>query len=156
MTVAEKSRKGISGTGSLEADLSAGEIQTIVEDALSHIGAGATVLAIVPDKTRDDNTDVLFPFAAEFLRRRNIDSLDVLIAQGTHVPMNADEKRKKLGTGDGQTVPGLGKVFDHNWSDRQQLVQVGELPTERVKDLTNGHYERSIPLSINKILAPCL
>ena len=41
------------------------ELRDIVEQALMAGRSGARVLAIIPDKTRDDNTDVLFPFAAE-------------------------------------------------------------------------------------------
>src|SRR5688500_17933218 len=151
---AEKSPKKIPGTGSPDADLSAEELRAIVEEALSPIESGAKVLAIIPDKTRDDNTDVLFPFAAEYLKEKRIDSLDVLVAQGTHVPMTAEEKSLKLGIGDGLTVPSLGAVYDHHWNDAGQLVRIGELSTEQVKELTGGLYERSIPLTINRLLAP--
>jgi len=64
--VAEKTLVDLVGFGSPDADLSAEELRRIVEDAIVRIGPGARVLAIVPDKTRDDNTDILFPFAAEF------------------------------------------------------------------------------------------
>lgn len=41
----------------------------------------ARVLAIIPDKTRDDNTDLLFPFVAETLAARNIAQLDALVVE---------------------------------------------------------------------------
>src|SRR5688500_13010593 len=102
-TAAEKSRKEITGAGSPNADLSSEDLRAIVEEALSPIEAGAKVLAIVPDKTRDDNTDVLFPFAAAYMREKRVDSMDVLVAQGTHVPMTENEKRLKLGIADGRS-----------------------------------------------------
>ena len=153
-TAVEKSKKEIIGRGSPDADLSAEELRSIVEDALEPIAAGARVLAIVPDKTRDDNTDVLFPFAAEYLREKRVESFDVLVAQGTHVPMTAGEKRLKLGIGDGVTVSDIGTVFDHHWNNPDELIRIGELSAERVAELTGGYYQKSIPLTINRLLAP--
>ena len=153
-TAAEKSVSGIIGFGGPEADLSTEDLRRIVENALVRIGPGSKVLVIVPDKTRDDNTDVLFPFAADFLRGRAVEKLDVLVAQGTHVPMSTAEKRAKIGFGDGVSISDLGRVYDHNWSSRDALVQIGELGVERVKAITNGLYEKSIPLTINKLVAP--
>jgi len=146
----QRTTTDIVGTGSPDADLSRNDLQQIVRDALGEIGHGARVLAIVPDKTRDDNTDILFPFAAEFLRDRTIDKLDALVAQGTHVPMTADEKRAKLGVDDGISV----NIFDHRWSSPDELVSIGELTAETVSEITNGIYSNAIPLRINKLLAP--
>src|ERR1051326_963799 len=83
------------GHGSPNSDLSRAELRQIVEDALLHIAPGARVLAIIPDKTRDDNTDILFPFAADILSSRQVSQFDALVAQGTHSPMTTDEKRSK-------------------------------------------------------------
>src|SRR5207253_8645994 len=80
------------GKGSPEFDLSPDELRGILEHALMSIAPSARVLAIIPDKTRDDNTDVLFPFAAEILAVRNIAQFDALVAQGTHLPMTEAEK----------------------------------------------------------------
>ena len=151
---AEKSLENLVGFGSPDADLSHDELRRFVEDALVSIEPRAKILAIVPDKTRDDNTDILFPFAAEFLKNKAVGKLDVLIAQGTHVPMTAAEKQAKIGVGDGEKISDLGRVYDHNWSSRDALVQIGELSVERVKAITNGLYEKPIPLTINKLLAP--
>ena len=153
-TAFEKIRKGLIGHGSPESDLSLSDLRKIVEDALSEIGPGAKVLAIVPDKTRDDNTNLLFSFAAKYLGERKVEKFDALVAQGTHGAMSADEKRIKLGVGDGETIPGLGQVFDHHWSDPNELVQIGELSAERVTEITGGLYTKAIPLKINRLLAP--
>ena len=146
----------MSGHGSPNSDLSAADLRKIVEESLSEIGPGAKVLAIVPDKTRDDNTDLLFSFAANFLADRKVEKFDALIAQGTHGAMSAEEKSIKLGIGDGLTIPGLGQVFDHHWSDPDELVQIGELSAERVVEITGGLYTKSIPLKINRLLTPGL
>ncbi len=144
----------VTGSGSPDADLSPADLRKIVEDALSEIGPGEKVLAIVPDKTRDDNTDLLFPFAAEILAKKKVAKLDALIAQGTHVPMTAAEKQTKLGLGDGESIPGLGQVFDHRWNDETELVQIGELTVGRVAEITGGIFSEAIPIRINRLLTP--
>src|SRR6266571_8553740 len=103
------------GTGSPDLDLMPDELRNILEQALLRVAPDARVLSIIPDKTRDDNTDVLFPFAAEILASRNIAQLDALVAQGTHAPMTEEEKRFKIGNTNGQSVPELGQIFDHQW-----------------------------------------
>ncbi len=146
--------KLICGDGSPEADLNADELRAIVEKALENIDADAKVLAVIPDKTRDDNTDFLFPFVAEILTRKGVKTFDAIVAQGTHTPMNADEKRAKVGIGDGETIPGSGKIFDHLWDNSEELIEIGELSAEKVSEITNGLLDKSVPLTINKLLAP--
>src|SRR5438552_18922232 len=85
------------GRGAATLSLSPKELRVIVAEALDGISIGERVLAIVPDKTRDDNTDLLFPFAAEILAQKKVAQFDALIAQGTHGPMTETEKREKIG-----------------------------------------------------------
>ena len=153
-TAAKQNRSVLQGHGAPDGDLSPDELRRIVEDALAEIEPGSKVLAIVPDKTRDDSTDVLFPFAAVFLRSKRVEKFDALIAQGTHVQMTADEKRTKLGIGDGIEIPDVGHVFDHHWSDPGELIEIGELSEEKVTELTGGLFKKAIPLKINNLLAP--
>ncbi len=139
------------GNGAPEYDLSPGELRAILDQALSHVAPGARVLTIIPDKTRDDNTDLLFPFAAEILAARNIGQLDGLVAQGTHVPMTDEEKRSKIG---GNSVPGLGHIYDHQWNVPEELVTIGELSAERVTELTGGLITNAVTVNLNRRLGP--
>ena len=145
---------GLVGFGSPDADLSSGELREIVERSLSVVSANERVLAIVPDKTRDDITDRLFPFAAEVLSSKKVSKLDVLIAQGTHAAMTDGEKKRKLGVGDGQTIRGIGKIFDHQWNDPGELIEIGSLDRDQVAAITNGLFNESISIRINRLLAP--
>ncbi len=153
-TAEGKIKSNVIGNGSPESDLSSAELFEIVKKSLEKIPAKSKVLAIVPDKTRDDNTDLLFPFTAEFLEKKRIEKFDALIAQGTHPQMTALEKKLKLGVGDGKNILDFGRVFDHRWNDPNELITIGELSSEKVLELTNGLFERPIRLSINKLLAP--
>src|SRR5437870_13885445 len=114
------------GHGTPGSDLSAGELRAILDQALSRVAPGARVLTIIPDKTRDDNTDLLFPFAAEILTARKIAQLDALVAQGTHVPMTDQAKRSKIG-GTGTSAPGLGQIYAHQVNTREEPVTNGYL-----------------------------
>ena len=85
------------GKGSPDSDLTKKDLEAIVEQALEPIVPEERVLAIVPDKTRDDNTDLLFPYTADVLAAREVRQFDVLVAQGTHPPMSEIQKLAKLG-----------------------------------------------------------
>src|ERR687883_489649 len=95
------------GRGAPDLDLSPAELRAIVEQALLSIAPGARVLAITPEKTRDENPALLFPTAADVLAARRVEQFDALVAQGTHMPMTEEEKRAKVGlTDDGASAPG--------------------------------------------------
>ena len=125
------------------------DLTRIVHDALDVINGGERILAIIPDKTRDDNTHVLFPAAADFLARRGVACFDVLVAQGTHPPMSREQKLAKIGLADFS-----GQLFDHRWDDPSELIVLGELSASLVKELTRGLVEQALPVTINKLLAP--
>jgi nickel-dependent lactate racemase len=140
------------GKGAPELDLSPAELRSIVEQALLSVGPGARVLAIVPDKTRDDNTDLLFPFAAEALAARGAEQFDALVAQGTHMPMTVEEKSAKLGLRNG-SLPLLGNIFDHQWNRPEELIDIGKLSAERVRELTGGLINDAVKINLNRLLA---
>ena len=142
------------GRGSPESDLSPGELREILEQALLRIAPDARVLAVIPDKTRDDNTDILFPFAAEILAERKVARFDALVAQGTHGAMTDDEKRSKIGLSNGAAAPGLGEVFDHQWNVPEELTTIGELSAAEVQRLTGGLISDAVKVNLNRRLGP--
>lgn len=129
--------------------LTAADLRRIVWKALESVRRGARVLAIIPDKTRDDNTHELFPLVTEFLEKRRVAAFDALVAQGTHPPMSAAQKCAKIGNANFR-----GSLFDHRWDDPNELITLGELSGETVRDLTGGLIDNTVPVSINKLLAP--
>lgn len=125
------------------------DLTEIVHEALDVIQPRERVLAIIPDKTRDDNTHQLFPIAAEFLTKRGAARFDALVAQGTHPPMSEAQKLAKIGCTDFS-----GCLFDHRWNEPEELITIGELSAETVRELTNGLIDHAVPVSLNKLLAP--
>lgn len=141
------------GSGAPERDLSRDDLAEIVEEALARVPRGARVLAIVPDRTRDDSTDVLFPLAAEALAARGAARLDALVAQGTHMPMTDAQKRAKLGLSN-REAPLPVAIFDHGWDRPADLVTIGRLDAEQVRELSGGLLAEDVPLTVNRLLAP--
>ncbi len=141
------------GTGGHDVSLTPSEMRAILEIALAAgFRVASRVLAIVPDKTRDDATHILFPMAAQILAARGAAKLDVLIAQGTHPPMTTSEKRTKIGA-DAAAIPSLGEIYDHQWDREESLVTLGELSAERVRELTGGLLSEAVKVRLNSLLA---
>jgi nickel-dependent lactate racemase len=116
----------------------------IVRQALEVVQPGERVLAIIPDKTRDDNTHVLFPVAGDFLTARGVASFDALVAQGTHPPMSESQKLSKIGS-----THFSGQLFDHRWNQPEELISLGELSAPTVEQLTGGLLDYAVPVTVN-------
>ena len=123
------------------------DLAGIIHKALNVVQPGERVLAIIPDKTRDDNTDLLFPIANEFLTQRGVACFDALVAQGTHPPMTESQKLAKIGM-----LAVAGQVFDHEWTRAHEIVTLGELSAETVSSLTGGLVDHAVPVTINRLL----
>ena len=153
-TTGSKPARAITGSGSADSDLSPHELREIVNQALMQVAPGARVLGIIPDKTRDDNTHILFPFAAEILATRQVAQFDALVAQGTHAPMSVPEKSLKIGARNGALPPGVGDIFDHQWNVPEELVTIGVLSASRVTELTGGLISEAVKVNLNRRLGP--
>ena len=141
--------KRIMATDLVIEGLDQSTLTEIVHQALDVIQPGERVLAIIPDKTRDDNTHQLFPVASEFLNKRGVALFDALVAQGTHPPMSESQKLSKIGC-----AGFSGQLFDHRWDEPEELITLGQLSAETVSELTDGLISQAVPVSLNKLLAP--
>jgi nickel-dependent lactate racemase len=133
--------------------LTPADLRDAVGKALGGVQPGARVLAVIPDKTRDDNTDLLFPMISEELAGRHAAVFDALVAQGTHPPMSEAEKRAKIGAGAG-AIPLLGTVYDHHWDQASELLTLGTLSRAEISSLTGGLMAEDVPVQLNARLAP--
>ena len=133
--------------------LAPAELRQIVRDALRSVLPGSRVLAVISDRTRDDNTDLLFPMISQELAAVGAASLDALVAQGTHPAMGDADKRAKIGAGRAE-LPLLGSIFDHHWDTPSELVTLGSLSKSQVSLLTDGLMADDVPVRLNARLAP--
>jgi lactate racemase len=142
------STAAVIGQGAATASLSTADLAGIVGPALRSVPRGAKVLAVISDRTRDDNTAILFPLVSQQLARIGAGRLDALVAQGTHPAMGDADKRAKIGWGESE-IPLLGEVFDHHWDRPDNLMTVGTLSSDRVGSLTGGLVDQAVPVRLN-------
>ncbi len=153
MDIGHNNVTSVTGNGSPGADLSDEDLSRIVAGALDPVAFTSRVLVIIPDKTRDDNTHILFPAAARVLAEKGVGKIDVLVAQGTHSPMSMTEKRAKIGADPDESIANLGDIYDHRWNDPDHLVNIGELSSVEVRRITGGLFTEEIPLVVNRLVA---
>jgi nickel-dependent lactate racemase len=143
------------GRGGANADLSVDDMRLIVEEALESVPAGSRVLAVISDRTRDDNTPELFPLISRVLAARGAAQFDALVAQGTHVAMSDGDKRSKIGAGL-SAIPLLGTVFDHHWDRDSELTTLGTITAAEIAAETGGLLRESVSIRLNAHLRPGL
>jgi hypothetical protein len=68
--------------------------------------------------------------------------------------MTRAQKLLKIGFTDEIDNYFSGELFDHRWDQPEELVTLGELSAEKVNHLTGGLISKSVPVSLNKLLAP--
>ncbi len=147
-------RADVFGEGSREANLGRPALREIVARSLDTIPEGSRIVAIIPDKTRDDITNILLPMAIDELTRKRLSLFEVLVAQGTHAAMTDAEKDAKTGREVWADWARDRVIHDHKWSDPQELIELGEIGSETVSALTEGAYAESVKVTVNRRLSP--
>ena len=118
------------------------EIKKALFDAFDKLGPRKKVLAIPPDFTRfHSRAGELTQYVYEYYGDR---LTDILPALGTHFPMTNAEIEKMF-----PGVP-LSLFRVHNW--REDVVDVGTVPGEYVKDLSEGALDYDVPIQVNRLL----
>src|SRR5580692_7272479 len=128
--------------GSAETEMSGAEIRAGLREALAKLGERKKVLAVPPDFTRfhskaGELTEMAWEFYGDALT-------DVLPALGTHTAMTDSQ----IATMFGETPRELFRV--HDW--RNDIVTLGEVPGEFVREVSEGKVEYSWPAQVNKLL----
>ncbi|NYF80515.1 lactate racemase domain-containing protein [Granulicella arctica] len=128
--------------GSPTTEMSPEEVKSNLFTALDKVGPRKRVLAVPPDFTRmHSQSGVLTELAWEYYGDR---LMDVLPALGTHKAMTDTE----IATMFGSTPRGLFRV--HDW--RNDIVTLGEVPGEFVREVSEGKVDYSWPAQVNKLL----
>ncbi|MBU4349948.1 DUF2088 domain-containing protein [bacterium] len=133
----------------LQGELTNEQLEEIVKESLKDFSAVKRVLLIHPDYTRTDFTDKLIPFIYRELKNKGMEQIDSLNAGGTHRAMTEKEIRIKLGL---SNQINFNNFYNHEYSDPQQLMTVGEIPASFVAKKTQGELCQSIPVVVNKLI----
>jgi len=129
-------------TGSAHAELTAEDLKAGLYRALEVLGPRQRVLAIPPDFTRvHSRAGELTRYAREFYGER---LAAILPALGTHAAMTEQEIRIMFG----DLPRELFRV--HDW--RNDLVTLGEVPAEFVREQSEGKLNYTWPAQVNRLL----
>lgn len=128
--------------GNINDVLSEDDLREGLFSALEKLGLKEKVLAIPPDFTRVHSqagllTNYVYKFYGEKLT-------DILPALGTHAPMTENEIHEMFGN-----IP-LNLFRVHRW--REDLITLGEVPSEFVRNVSEGKLNYSWPAQVNKLL----
>jgi nickel-dependent lactate racemase len=129
-------------SGSIYQEFSSEDLKNGLFEALEKMGKKHKVLAIPPDYTRlPSRAGELTEYAWQFYG----DAMtDVLPALGTHSPMTPHQIEHMFGT-----LP-ASLIREHDW--RNDVVTLGQVPAEFVKEVSEGAVEFSWPAQVNKLL----
>jgi nickel-dependent lactate racemase len=114
---------------------------------------GKRVLLIVPDGTRSAPIGVVFK--ALFAQIGGVaEKLDVLIALGTHQPMNEAAVCRRLEISTEERAGPYRKVAFHNhaWDNLAALLEIGALSRDEISQLTGGLFAMDVPVEINRLV----
>ncbi len=128
--------------GSPSTSLTDAEVREALADCLRQLGPRRRVLALPPDFTRYHSQAGKLTC---FLHQQLGDALvDIMPALGTHDPM-PDGQRERM-------FPGIpaGLFRRHDW--RNDVLTIGEVPAEFVRQVTEGIWERPWPAQLNRLL----
>jgi len=142
------------GKGSTDQYLAENEIVEICTTAFAEKRVdGKKLLFILPDHTRTAPIDVMFRVLYDLLAPR-VERLDFLIALGTHPPMSEEMINERVGIRQEDRAGKYPKArfFNHHWDDPDQLVHVGTISEEEVKDISEGRMQQRVDVTINKMV----
>ncbi|MDA0172589.1 lactate racemase domain-containing protein [Solirubrobacter taibaiensis] len=118
------------------------QIQRFVHDQLAGVPLdGRSVCVIVPDGTRSCPLPLLLSAVRAALDGR-LTRLTVLVALGTHAPMDAPALVEHVG-------PGIA-ARNHEWWDPDTFVSVGHIGAERLAELSRGMLDHGVEVRINR------
>jgi nickel-dependent lactate racemase len=128
--------------GSVDGELSSEEVRAGLREALGKLGERKRVVVVPPDFTRvhskaGELTEMCWEFYGYAL-------VDVLPALGTHTPMTEGQIAAMFG----RTPRELFRV--HDW--RRDVMTLGEVPGDFVREVSEGKVEYSWPAQVNKLL----
>jgi nickel-dependent lactate racemase len=143
------------GTGSAQRTLAEDETARIVHDLLAGQDIdGRHVVVLVPDGTRSAPVPMMLRLLHDVLADR-ARRIDVLVALGTHQPMDdaaLDVLVGASGIGRARLLPKM-TVLNHEWSNPGTYADLGTITGEQVAELSEGRLCAPVDVRINRLVA---
>ena len=111
---------------------------------------GRKVVVIIPDSTRTAPVGLLFKAVHRQLASV-VKSLDILVALGTHQPMTEEAicQRLEITVQERKSSFGTVRFFNHEWDNPSALRTIGTIPSDDIRQLSDGRFAMDVPVSIN-------
>ena len=112
---------------------------------------GRSVCVLVPDATRTCPLPLLLRAVHNALHGR-VSRLTVLVALGTHAPMEEEALAAHLGYAPGllaETYPDT-TVVNHEWWKPETFADLGTVPAARIVELSEGRMDLEVPVLLNR------
>ncbi len=128
--------------GSKTDNITPDEVRAILKEVFDGMGKKKRVLALPPDFTRLNSyagpiTEMVYDYYGDALT-------DVMPALGTHSPMTDGQIKTMFGH-----IP-ADRFRVHDW--RNDVVTVGQVPSEYVREVSEGRLSYSWPAQVNRLL----
>lgn len=137
------------GWGDKNETLADDEVRGIISQHAESLALeGRRILVLIPDGTRS----APLPMLVKALREAFAEAaqLDLLIALGTHPPMDAAAIDRLLGC----TAEERGemRVYNHAWDDPTSFVTLGEIKREEVARISGGRLSQQVEVRVNRLV----
>ncbi len=142
------------GKGSTTECLSLDAISGLVYEGLPRLIKGKNkILTIIPDLSRSAPIPQIFPIINQIAYSQNC-QIDYLIALGTHPALKETEISRLVGLSFNELIEKYPRtrILNHDWKNSSQLTQLGTIPKEDTKQLTEGLLEIEIPVIVNRLV----
>ena len=131
--------------GAAERIVSSADLEAHIDNFLaSHEGKLERLLLIPPDHTRlNSRAGEITAYIYNKLKDSCI--INIMPALGTHFPMTEEQCHMMFG----DSIP-MDTYLPHDW--RNALVELGEIPSPRISELSEGKLDFSMQVAVNKEL----
>lgn len=135
---------GLSKYASTELGMDDSQIRTALEQSMLDVRLKLKkVLLLPPDYTRlHSNAGRITWHLYDMLK--NYCQVDIMPALGSHVPVTEDEWKAMFGD-----IP-YARMIVHSWRD--DVVKIGTVPAEYVKQVSEGLVDEDIDVEVNRLL----
>ena len=142
------------GKGNKDSVLTKEDVYSICEQAFANREYDdKRILAIIPDHSRTAPIDIMFRTVYDLLAART-ESLDFIIAAGTHPPLSDHSINERIGISQEDRIAKFSKArfFNHHWKDPNQIQSIGIITKSEVSEISDGLMEEEVNITINKIV----
>ncbi len=142
----------LSSTAAQGSTTSLSQVADLVAQACpAKVYHGKKVLLIVPDATRTAPVGLMFQTLFKQIGAVTA-NFDILIALGTHQPMNeaAICDRLEISAAERAATYGAVRFFNHEWDNPAALTNIGTLTKADTRELSDGLFELDVPVEVNK------